>query len=182
MIRLFIAIDPPPDIRSYIKDLGRGIPGARPVPEEQIHLTLHFLGEVEGTLFKDIRESLLEVKKDPFSLQISGVGHFPPRGKPRVIWAGVTPTDEIIRLQKRVGKELLACGVALEKRKFSPHITLARLHNSPLQRVSEFLSGNSFLKSPPFTVDSFHLFSSQLGRNGALHTLEESYLLGASSP
>lgn len=181
MIRLFIAIELPPDIRSYIKGLGRGIPGARPIPEEQIHLTLHFLGEVEGTMFKDIRESLLEVKKDPFSLQISGVGHFPPRGKPKVIWAGVTPTDELIHLRKRVGKELLACGLALEKRKFSPHITLARLRNSPLQRVSEFLAGNSFLESSPFTVDSFHLFSSKLSKNGAVHTLEESYLLGDSS-
>lgn len=181
MTRLFIAINLPPDIRSYIKSLGYGIPGARPVPEEQIHLTLHFLGAVEGTLFKDIRESLLEVKKDPFTLQINGVGHFPPRGKPRVIWAGVTPTEGIIRLHKCVGKQLLACGVSLEKRKFSPHITLARLHNSPLHRVSAFLAGNSFLSSPPFTVDSFHLFSSQLGRNGALHTLEESYPLGDSS-
>ena len=181
MIRLFIAIDLPPDIRSYIKGLGCGIPGARPVAEEQIHLTLHFLGEVEGTMFKNIRESLLEVKKDPFLLQISGVGHFPPRGKPKVIWAGVTPTDELIHLRKRVGKELLTCGVALEKRKFSPHITLARLRNSPLQKVSEFLAGNSFLRSSPFTVDSFHLYSSQLGKNGALHTLEESYLLGDSS-
>ena len=133
---------------------------------------------MEGTLFKDIRESLLEVNTDPFSLQIGGVGHFPPRGKPQVIWAGVTPTDKLIRLQKRVGKQLLACGVVLEKRKFSPHITLARLRNTPLQKVGEFLAGNSLLKSPPFTVDRFHLFSSQLGRNGALHTLEESYLLG----
>ncbi len=181
MIRLFIAIDPPQDIRSYLKGLGRGIPGARPTPEEQIHLTLHFLGEVEGTMFKDIRESLLEVKIDSFPLRISGVGHFPPRGKPRVIWAGVTPTDDVIRLQKRVGNQLLACGFVPEKRKFSPHITLARLHNSPLQRVTEFLAGNSFLKSPSFTVDHFHLFSSQLGRNGAIHTLEESYLLGDSS-
>ncbi len=178
MIRLFIAIELPPDIRSYIKGLGRGIPGARPIPEEQIHLTLHFLGEVEGTMFKDIRESLLEVKNDPFSLQVSGVGHFPPRGKPKVIWAGVMPTDELIHLRKRVGKELLACGLVLEKRKFSPHITLARLHNSPLRRVSEFLAGNSFLKTPEFTVDNFHLFSSHLGRNGAIHTLEESYKLG----
>ena len=173
MIRLFIAVELPKDILSYIKDLGRGIPGARPIRAEQIHLTLDFLGEVEGTMFKDIRECLLEIKKKPFQLQISGVGHFPPRGKPRVLWAGVTPTDELIRLKKRIDKVLLTCGLDLEKRKFSPHITLARLHDSPIQKISEFLAGNSFLKTPEFTVDSFHLFSSQLGRNGAIHTLKE---------
>lgn len=177
MIRLFIAVELPPDILSYIKDLGRGIPGARPVREEQIHLTLRFLGEVEGTLFKDIRECLSAVRKRPFRIQISGVGHFPPRGKPRVIWAGVAPTDELTRLKNRVDRELLTCGLEAERRKFSPHITLARLRNSPIQRVSSFLAGNSFLQTPEFTVDHFHLFSSQLGRNGAIHTLEESYSL-----
>jgi RNA 2',3'-cyclic 3'-phosphodiesterase len=178
MIRLFIAVELPPDIRSYIKDLGHGILGARPVREEQIHLTLLFLGEVEETLFKDIRECLLEVKKNPFQLQISGVGHFPPRGKPRVIWAGVTPTDELQRLKKRIDKVLLTCSLDLDKRKFSPHITLARLRDSPIEKISEFLASNSFLKTPKFTVDSFHLFSVRLGKKGTSHILEESYELG----
>ena len=182
MTRLFIAISPPPDILYFLRGLGHGIPGARPTPEEQMHLTLHFLGEVEGTLFKDIREALFEVKHGPFSLQISGVGHFPPRGKPKVIWAGLQPSDELIRLHKRVASELRACGVVPEKRKYSPHISLARLRNSPLHRVTAFLAGNSFLSSPPFMVDSFHLFSSQLGPKGALHTLEETYPLAGCTP
>ena len=178
MIRLFVAVEVPQDIRLYLKDLGRGIPGARPLPAEQIHLTLCFLGEVDGSLFQDVRECLFEVEKKPFSLQVNGVGHFPPRGTPKVLWAGVTPTDELVRLKKRVDRVLQTCGLDLEKRKFSPHITLARLRNSPIQRVSEFLAGNSFLQTPKFTVDSFHLFSSRLGKSGALHTLEESYELG----
>lgn len=179
MIRLFIAISPPPEIRFFIQGLGRSIPGARPTPDEQLHLTLHFLGDVEGSLFNDVREELLEIQQEPFQLQIKGVGHFPPRGTPKVIWAGIAPSDELLRLHKRVGSTLRGCGVELEKRKFAPHITLARLRNSPLQRVTTFLAGNSFLESPPFTVDSFHLFSSQLGPKGALHTLEETYHLGA---
>ena len=178
MIRLFVAVELPPNILLQIKDLGRGIPGARPVPAEQIHLTLCFPGEVERSLFQDIRECLFEVRKKPFFLQVSGVGHFPPGGTPRVIWAGVTPTEELVRLKKRVDKALLGCGVEPERRKFSPHITLARLRNSPIQRVSAFLAGNSLLHTPEFTVDSFHLFSSRLGKKGALHILEESYELG----
>jgi 2'-5' RNA ligase len=178
MIRLFVAVELPPDIRLYIQNLGRGIPGARPLPAEQIHLTLRFIGEVENALFQDIRECLFEVKTRPFPLQVRGVGHFPPRGKPTVIWAGVTPTEELVRLKKRIDRVLLTCGLETEKRKFSPHITLARLHDSPLQRVIAFLAGNSLLQTPEFTVDSFQLFSSQLKKNGALHTLEENYELG----
>lgn len=177
MVRLFISIDPPQEIRSNIKGLGYTIPGARLTPEEQLHLTLHFLGEVEGTLFKDIQEALLNVEQAPFSLQISGVGHFPPRGKPKVIWAGVSQTDELMRLRRAIGNALSTCGVELEKRKFSPHITLARLHNSPLKKVGEFLAGNSFLQSPFFRVESFHLYSSYLGSSGAHHMLEASYQL-----
>ncbi len=178
MVRLFVAVDLPPDIRLSLKDLGRGIPGARVLPAEQIHLTLRFIGEVENTLFQEIRERLFEVKKSPFCLQVKGVGYFPPRGTPKVLWAGVTPTEELVRLKKRVDKVLLTCGLETEKRKYSPHITLARLRNSPLPKVIEFLAGNSLLQTPEFSVDSFQLFSSRLDKHGALHTLEENYELG----
>lgn len=178
MIRLFVAVELPPEIRMCIKDLGRGIPKARPLPEEQIHLTLSFIGEVENSLFQEIRERLFEVKKRPFPLQIKGVGHFPPRGTPKVLWAGVPPTEELVRLKRRVDKVLQSCGLETEKRKYSPHITLARLKNSPLPKVIEFLAGNSLLQTPEFTVDSFQLFSSRINQNGAIHTLEENYDLG----
>ena len=177
MIRTFIAVPVPPTVRYILHSMGRGIPGSRPVPEDQIHLTLRFIGEVEGSQFKDIKESLAEVNLPTFNMGIQGVGHFPPRGKPKVIWAGVTSEDNLQTLRNRVEKQLAACDIAPENRKFSPHITLARLRESSLKRVGEFLSGNSFLQIDEFPVEEFQLFSSKLTGKGAIHTLEESYPL-----
>ncbi len=174
-IRLFIAIDLPQDILELISGMGRSIPGSRPVKPEQLHLTLRFIGEVDHDLFHDIQEQLQEVRFSPLSLTLQGVGHFPPRGKPRVIWAGITPVGELIGLKNRIDTQLDHCGLMPEKRKFSPHITLARLKNPSVARVSEFLAGNNLFKSPEFTVDCFHLYSSHLTKNGAIHTIEARY-------
>ncbi len=175
MIRLFIAIDLPQPIRYILHAMGRGLPNSRPVKEEQIHLTLRFIGEVEGNVFKDIKEYLTEIEQPPFSISINGVGHFPPRGKPRVIWVGVAPKEELIKLRNRIEMQLARSGVMPEGRKYTPHITLARLNNTPLKRVGEFLSGNSFFNTEAFDVESYHLYSSKLTPKGAIHTIEESY-------
>ncbi len=180
MIRLFIAIDLPPPIRHILHSMGRGIPNARPVKEEQIHLTLRFIGDVEGSIFKDIRESLASVAIHPFSISVKGVGHFPPRGKPRVIWAGVQPTEQLIQMRNRIETQLAGCGIEPERRKFMPHITLARLKNTPAKRLGEFLAGNSFFETEMFPVLHFNLYSSKLTQKGAIHTIERSYSLETS--
>jgi len=174
-IRLFTAIDLPEDIIALISGMGRSIPGCRPIKPEQLHLTLRFIGEVDHGLFNDIVEQLRSVHFSPITFSLQGVGHFPPRGKPRVIWAGITPVDELVQLKIRIDNQLSRLGLAPEKRKFAPHITLARLKNPPIQRVSEFLAGNNLLKSHQFTIESFHLYSSHLTKNGAIHTIEASY-------
>ncbi len=177
MIRLFIAIDLPPTIRHMLYSMGRGIPNARPVKEEQIHLTLRFIGDVEGSRLKDIHESLTSVAIHPFSISVKGVGHFPPRGKPRVIWAGVQPAEQLIQMRNRIGTQLANCGIEPERRKFMPHITLARLQNTPAKRLGEFLAGNSFFETEKFPVECFNLYSSKLTQKGAIHTVERSYFL-----
>ena len=174
-IRLFIAIDLPQDSIELISGMGRSIPGSRPVAAEQLHLTLRFIGEVDHGLFHDIQEQLQLVRFSPLTLALQGVGHFPPRGKPRVLWAGITPITELTKLKNRIDTQLVRCGLPPEKRKFAPHITLARLKNPSIERVSQFLAGNNLLKSPEFTVDCFHLYSSHLTKNGAIHTIEASY-------
>lgn len=177
MIRLFTAIPLPQEIRTILYGMGRSLPGGRPVPEEQVHITLRFIGEVEGSLLYDIKESLASIDTPSFSFEIRGVGHFPPRGKPRVIWAGIFPTDKLIGLKKKIDFELQQCGIAPEQRKFSPHVTLARLSNCSIKRVTEFLAGNSFLKFEQLQANSFNLYSSRLTQKGAIHTLEQSYRL-----
>ncbi len=176
-IRLFIAIDLPDEIIDLISGMGRGIPGGRVVKPEQLHLTLRFIGEVNYELCYDIQEQLQQVQFEPLTLSLHGVGHFPPRGKARVIWVGVQPLTELTRLKNRIDTQLSRCGLQPERRKFSPHITLVRLKNPPMKRVLDFLSGNSMMTSPEFTVENFHLYSSHLTKNGAIHTVESSYPL-----
>lgn len=157
--------------------MGRSLPGGRAVAVEQIHITLRFIGEVEGSIFKDIRENLATVAVTPFTVAIRGVGHFPPRGKPRVLWAGLAPVEPLIRLKRKIDTSLLQCKIAPDSRKFSPHVTIARLNTTPLKRVTLFLAGNAFLQFDEFTVDCFDLYSSRLTQKGAIHTLEERYSL-----
>ena len=177
MTRIFIALRLDDITRALISGLGGQVPGARPVTAEQLHLTLRFIGDVDGTTFEDIREQLRELSALPISFSISGVGHFPPRGQPRVLWAGVEPSGELIILRNKVNRILKLCGISPEQRKFHPHITLARLKNSSPHRVARFLSQNSLLRTPPLTVRQLTLFSSILAPKGAVHTIEEEYPL-----
>ncbi len=177
MIRLFVAIQPDVTTCSLLSSLGKSIPGARPVPEEQIHLTIRFIGEVDGAQYHDIKESLFLVKAAPISLFLKGVGHFPPRGRARVIWAGAEPAGDIIILRNKVNRALMECGVTPETRKFHPHITLARFNDIPAGKIAHFLAGNSLLQSPPVIIDKITLYSSHLTPRGALHTRECEYPL-----
>ena len=154
-----------------------GIPGARWIALDQLHLTVRFIGDVDGALFLDIKTALAETNISPFNIQMKGVGHFPPRGAPRVIWAGLEKSEPLLLLRKKIDAALLKIGVTPEKRKFSPHITLARLKNTPPQKVANFLSGNSLFSQKPFQVDDFKLYSSTLTPKGAIHKVERIYSL-----
>ena len=177
MIRLFVALRLEPSIRTLLSGLGSTIPGSRTVPEDQIHLTLRFIGEVESSRLNDIRECLTEVQAEPLNVAIKGVGHFPPRGRPRVIWAGIEPAGDLVILRNKVNRALMQCGIEPEQRKYHPHVTLARLNNSPPGKVAHFLAGNSLLESPPFSIDRITLFSSSLSHKGARHYVEAEYPL-----
>jgi 2'-5' RNA ligase len=179
MPRLFAAIDLPPEISGELHAICFGLPGARWLGPEQMHLTLRFIGEVDGGLFREIREELGHETVPPFSLRVRGLGFFPPRKTPRVLWAGVEPLAEAVALRNRVEAALVRLGLAAETRKFAPHITLARLQDTPGQRLQRFLAGNNLFATPEFPVEEFHLYSSELTAKGAFHTIEASYpLLG----
>ena len=154
-----------------------GIPGAKWVPPEQLHLTVRFIGEVDGALFRDIKDVLEEVDLASFSLQLKGVGYFPPRGAPRVLWVGLENNGSLQLLRKKIDAALLRIRVEPEGRKFSPHITLARLKNSPVRKIANFLSGNALFSQEPFQVESFRLYSSILSSKGAYHKVERIYSL-----
>ncbi len=180
MYRLFVAVDLPEEIREELGAICFGLPGAKWVKVEQIHITLRFIGEVNGGMFRDIREALAEVKGGPFTLQVKGMGTFPPGKKSNVLWAGLEKSGELYQLKKRVDNRLKALGLEPEKRKFSPHIALARLKDTPVNRVSQFLAGHALFSLPEFMVRGFHLYSSMLNSSGAIHRLQATYPLDAS--
>jgi 2'-5' RNA ligase len=177
MPRLFIAVDLPGTMKKNLERMFFGIPGARWVALDQLHLTVRFIGEVDGALFLDIKNTLEEVSISPFDIQLKGVGHFPPRGAPRVIWVGLEKSEPMQLLRKKIDGALLKIGLEPEGRKFSPHITLARLKNTPLQKVADFLSANGLFSQEPFQIDDFKLYSSTLTPKGAIHKVERVYSL-----
>ena len=177
MYRLFVAVDLPSEIQEELATICFGLPGARWVPAEQLHLTLRFIGEVDGNLFKDIKEMLSSVTTEPFTMRLKGVGHFPPRKRPRVIWVGIEANDPLLRLRGKIESVLVRGGLAPEGRKYSPHITIARLKETPAVKAGNFIAANGLFASPPFTVQEFLLYSSKLTAKGAIHTIEAVYPL-----
>lgn len=177
MYRLFVAIDLPDSIKAELDMLEVGMPGINWVSEEQRHLTLRFIGEVDGEAFREIKAALREVEVEPFDLLLEGVGHFPPRGQPTVLWAGVEKNESLIRLRNKIENTIVQLGFEAEKRKFSPHITLARLRNAPLPAIGAFITRHAQFKTEPFDITEFQLFSSQLTSKGPIYTVEEVYSL-----
>ena len=177
MHRLFVALDFPERIKERLSSICCGLPGARWVTPEHMHLTIRFIGEVDSSVFRDVREALADVRCSPFSLRLEGVGFFPPRGKPRVVWVGIEKSDQLLQLRNRVETVLVKTGLEPEGRKYAPHVTLARLNNSPSSKVADFLSRSSFFRTDEFRNTAFMLYSSVLNSKGAKHYIEEVYQL-----
>ena len=181
--RLFVALDLPEAAKEELTALQGGLPEARWTPPEQLHLTLCFIGETDGTLFLDIRDALAEIAAPALELRLTGLGFFPPRQTPRVLWAGVAENPGLTRLQKQVATLLRHTGAELERRRFSPHITLARLGEGAQPRLQRYLGAHALFSGSPFAVEHFTLYSSILGRNGATHIPEAEYpLRGQRAP
>jgi len=176
--RLFVAIDPPPEIRELLAGLCSGLPEARWIAPEQLHLTLCFIGDVSGAAFLDVKEALGGIHHRPLLLRLQGVGFFPPRGLPRIIWVGIEHNEPLEVLQRKITARLFSLGLEPENRKFSPHITLVRLHQTPPSRVGKYMEIHGLFSSPEFEIDSFLIYSSVLGRHGAHHRVEQAYVLG----
>ena len=176
MHRLFVAIRPPAPIRQLLLAAMGGISGARWQSDDQLHLTLRFIGAVDRHLAGDVHAALGGVHHPPFALALNGLGCFDRRGFPDSVWAGVTPQEEVKALHKKVDAALLRVGVAPDERAFLPHITIARMNRKagPIGNLLEEAGG---LSSPPFTVDSFALFESNLTHEAAVYSVVERYKL-----
>lgn len=165
MHRLFVAIRPPEEVRDLLIDAMDDTPALRWVGDEQLHLTLRFIGEVERPVANDVAAELDRIRSANFQIRISGVGKFEKRSGGS-LWAGVGPKASVVALAGKVERALQQAGLEPEHRAFSPHITLARWNRRNSEAVDAFLRRNADLHSELFDVDRFILFESKLSRHG----------------
>lgn len=177
MPRLFVAIPLPDTVRRTLAGVQAGIPGARWIPEENLHLTLRFIGECSDAEADDYAEALDGVRAAPFDVVVEGVGRFGDGRRTRLLWAGIRREETLAHFQRKVESALVRAGLPPEARKFAPHITLARLRDASPGPVQGFLAGNALLQAGTVDVDRFGLYSSLLMPEGAIHTLEAEYPL-----
>jgi 2'-5' RNA ligase len=169
MSRLFAAIDLPEDIRHHVYGLREDLQGFRWVPIEQLHLTLRFIGDCNEPTVEFFKKSLADIHFSSFGLELKGIGHFPLRGMPRVLWAGIASGTALFSLQASVERVCIAAGLVPEERRFSPHLTLARLKEPSPATVMQFEARHAGFCAGPISITTFHLYASTLTQKGALH-------------
>ena len=177
MHRLFVAIRPPEYIRDLLIDAMDDSPALRWVGDEQLHVTLRFIGEVERPLANDIAAELERLRSPKFEIRVSGVGKFEQRSG-GALWAGIEPKAPVAGLAAKVERAVQQAGLEPERRAFMPHITLARWNRRNAEAVDAFLRRNADLGSKPFEVGSFILFESKLSRHGPHYEEIATFRLG----
>lgn len=171
--RLFVGIDFPPAITGQLIELDPDLPGVRWLPPAKMHLTLGFFGEVESETEEILCEKLEAIRFKKFFLPISGVGCFPAKGRPRVVWAGVgRGHPQLFHLHQRVQEAALAAGLEPELRGWHPHITIARCRDVSGETLRPFLKANTDFDAGLARVENFALYSSVLRGGGSAYTRE----------
>ena len=175
MLRLFVGIGFPPELKLRLSLLCGGVPGAKWVDPGNLHLTLRFIGETPEDTAADIDAALSRLRARRFSLQLAGTGVFGDR--PRTLWVGVEKRPELAGLRDKIEQALIRLGLPPEPRKFAPHVTLARLHNPPLPALREFLAANANFRAEALAVERFSLVASYLTKAGSVYEDQAEYPL-----
>jgi RNA 2',3'-cyclic 3'-phosphodiesterase len=175
MNRLFVAIDLDPALVRELESIQYGLPGVRWTPPEQLHLTLRFIPEASNERLDMLQENLGEIEFAPFELRTGGLGVFLRRQVAEILYCSVQTSPELLELQRRVDGIAREIGLAGEKRRFEPHVTLARLKDAPPARLEEYLSLHQNFPARASPVNEFSLYSSVLRPEGAVHRRLESY-------
>ncbi len=178
MPRLFTALELPADIVFSLSLLRGGLHGARWIDSENFHITLRFIGDVDERTADDVADALDQVSRPCFSVELNGLGSFGGR-RPHSVWAGVTMKPELAELQAELERRMQRIGLAPERRKFAPHVTLARVRGATSADVANYLALRGGFRSPPFPVGRFVLLSSRASKGGGPYIVEEAYPLAA---
>lgn len=178
MIRLFAAVAIPQQIAEGLARRQQGLPGARWRPLDSLHVTLRFFGEVQEPVAADLDDELAKLTGRPFELQLNGVGAFGEGRQVRAVWAGVGDSESLRVLAGRCEAAARRAGLKAEGRAYHPHVTLAYLKRPDPERVAAWVQGHNLLRSPPFPIDRFGLYSSWPTSEGSRYELEREYPLG----
>lgn len=183
-MRLFVALSMPDSVAQSLMLVQGGVPGARWQTREQLHLTLSFIGEVDGRDGAMIDDALAGIRAPAFSLQLHGVGQFGTGKQTRAhaLWAGTRANPALEHLQRKVDTAIRRAGTPADAsngsgHKFTPHVTLARMRHPEPGKVVEWLTHNALYTSAEFAVAAFHLYSSRLTSDGSIYRIEQSYEL-----
>lgn len=180
MPRLFTGLEIPPDIRMRLSLLRGGLRSARWIDPENYHLTLRFIGDIDDRTADEVAAMLDTVKRTEVRVRLSGLGAFGSR-KPHSIWARVEPTPALLELQAEQERLLQRIGLPPEGRKFTPHVTIARLKGASAREVATWLSIRGHFEAPSFMAARFVLFSSRASQGGGPYLVEEAYPLFATA-
>jgi len=180
MPRLFTGVEIPPEVAQALSTLRGGLPGARWIDPENYHVTLRFIGDVDDDMAREVESLLGRVRRGPFELRIEGLTSFGSK-KPRAVVASVEPSSALMEAQAEQERMMQRIGLEPEGRKYTPHVTLARLRDTSSRDVAEYLSTRGHFRSLAFPVSRFVLFSSRASVGGGPYVVEASYPLGAAS-
>jgi RNA 2',3'-cyclic 3'-phosphodiesterase len=177
MPRLFIALPIPEEIARELSALQWGVPDARWVSPENFHVTLCFAGEVQGGTMRDLEEELADAMGPKFTVTLSGVEQFSSGKQPRALAALVQKSERLERLQQKISTIARHCGIKVARRKFRPHVTLARFGSGAEtgHHMAQFMAGHAQFHAGPWVAEHFSLYSSRSGRSGRIYTEEAAY-------
>ncbi|MGH7077540.1 MAG: RNA 2',3'-cyclic phosphodiesterase [Acetobacteraceae bacterium] len=180
-MRLFVALALPGQLRRELAILAGGIPGARWVAPENYHLTLRFIGEQPAHRAQEIDETLGLLRGRGFRLILSGIGTFAKAGRTTALWVGAERTEALERLRAKIETALQRLGLEPERRRFNPHVTLARLDGMAEPRLAGYIQAHNLFRAE-VDVARFTLFSSRPGKDQPVYTPEVEYALDAALP
>ncbi len=178
MLRLFVGIEFPPELKLRLSLLCSGVPGAKWVDPGNFHLTLRFIGDIAEDVAADVDEALAGLKARRFNLQLAGTGVF-GGNRPHALWVGVERDPDLVKLRDRIEQALIRIGLPPEPRKFAPHVTLARLRDPELGQLGDFLAANARFRAAPLPVDRFSLIASFPTKAGSVYEDQADYPLSA---
>jgi RNA 2',3'-cyclic 3'-phosphodiesterase len=178
MPRLFTGVEVPADVAQSLAMLRGGLPGARWIDPENYHVTLRFIGDVDDVVAGEVASLLGRVRRGPFELRVDDLSSFGGR-KPRALIATMGSAQALMDLQAEHERLLQRVGLEPDGRKFTPHVTLARLRESSNRQVAEYLSLRAPFRLQPFPVSRFVLFSSRGSVGGGPYVVEAAYPLAA---